>query len=108
MTTYKLDTTGIDKLLAQMGDNVDRAVRETANEVRNVAANLAPVDTGDLRDSLEAIKVVNGVYWVQDGVEYGIYQELGTYKMAAQPFLVPAIEQAEATLTAKLQEQLGR
>jgi HK97 gp10 family phage protein len=25
-------------------------------------------------------------------VEYGVYQEFGTSKMAAQPFLVPAIE----------------
>lgn len=29
---------------------------------------------------------------VADGVTYGIYQELGTSKMAAQPFMVPAVE----------------
>jgi len=29
---------------------------------------------------------------VADGVEYGAYQEFGTSKMAAQPFMRPAIE----------------
>lgn len=29
---------------------------------------------------------------VADGVEYGLYQEMGTVKMAAQPFMVPAVE----------------
>ena len=31
-------------------------------------------------------------YIVQDGVEYVIFQELGTSRAAAQPFLVPAVE----------------
>ena len=29
---------------------------------------------------------------VADGVNYGIYQELGTVKMGAQPFMSPAVE----------------
>jgi len=29
---------------------------------------------------------------VADGVNYGIYQELGTSKMGAQPFMSPAVE----------------
>ena len=32
------------------------------------------------------------VRYLHDGVSYGIYQELGTFKMAAQPFIRPAIE----------------
>ena len=30
--------------------------------------------------------------FVKDGVEYGIYQEMGTSRMSAQPFMVPAVE----------------
>jgi hypothetical protein len=29
---------------------------------------------------------------VHDGVTYGIYQEFGTYKMRAHPFMVPAAD----------------
>ena len=32
-------------------------------------------------------------YRVQDGVEYGVFQELGTSKMTARPFLFPAVEE---------------
>jgi hypothetical protein len=31
-------------------------------------------------------------YTIQDGVEYGVHQEFGTSKMAAHPFLIPALE----------------
>ena len=56
------------------------------------AKGRAPVDTGALKGSLHTEKKQAGLYWVADGVEYGIYQELGTSKMASQPFLVPAVE----------------
>ena len=56
------------------------------------AKKLAPVDTGNLRNSI--------THDVDDGepaadigtnVEYAPYQELGTIHMAAQPFLKPAV-----------------
>ena len=59
------------------------------------ATLMAPVDTGNLANSID--------YRTQDTakevsvsigtpVEYGIYQELGTSKMGAQPYLTPAFE----------------
>lgn len=48
----------------------------------------------DARVMEELIKSTDGTItrWVHDGVEYGIYQEMGTHKMAAQPFMRPSIE----------------
>lgn len=46
----------------------------------------------------------SSVLWVihdgpgRDGRLYGIYQEMGTYKMAAHPFFIPAIEKVEGEL----------
>lgn len=54
------------------------------------AKELAPVDTGNLRNSLTHLVDDTTVY-IGTNVEYGKYQELGTYKMKAQPFLRPAV-----------------
>lgn len=42
----------------------------------------------------QLIREINGkpVRYVHDGVDYGVYQEFGTYKMAAQPFMNPAAD----------------
>lgn len=43
---------------------------------------------------------------VADGVEYGIYQEMGTSKMKAHPFMHPAAEAVRPSLTKAFQNQL--
>jgi HK97 gp10 family phage protein len=62
--------------------------------IAGASAQNAPVDTGALRNSItsESHLEEDLLYIVQDGVEYGIFQELGTSKMAAHPFIIPAIE----------------
>ncbi len=63
--------------------------------VERDAKTNAPVDTGRLRSSItnrlevEEKKLV-GI--VGTRVEYASYQEFGTHKMPAQPFLFPALE----------------
>ena len=53
------------------------------------------VDTGILDDIIKNVgNVSTSTYIIADGVDYGIYQEFGTHKMAAQPFLIPAFEDA--------------
>jgi len=62
------------------------------------ASPLMPVDTGALKNSIEP-RPENDLNWlVQDGVDYGIYQELGTSKgVPARHFLGNAVERnAEA------------
>lgn len=67
------------------------AVAKAANAVKGDAAAAAPVDTGNLRASISA-QVAGLEAAVSPGAHYGIYVELGTSKMAAQPFLFPALE----------------
>lgn len=88
----KLDTRKLDAIAAGLGVNTDQALASIAFQVEGEAKVRAPVDTGALKNSLHTEKKRRGLYWVGDGVEYGIYQEMGTHKMAAQPFLVPAVE----------------
>lgn len=50
------------------------------------------VDTGALINSIQMTAKGPFEVWIHDGVEYGIYLELGTHNMAARPFMKPAIE----------------
>ena len=98
-------------------DEIRMALMRTGFAIEERAKILSPVDTGRLRASISTnwndsglthgavespAKPVDGVSQpkkesgemavvrVGTNVEYAIYQEMGTRKMAAQPFLIPA------------------
>ena len=50
------------------------------------------VDTKKLDDLIRTIKPGKVVRILHDGVAYGIYNEFGTVKMSAKPFITPALE----------------
>ena len=90
----KIDTAKLDAIVANLHPGTARIVNTYGTAMAGKAATLAPVDTGSLRQTLNDESHMSGAakYTIQDGVEYGVYQELGTSRMAAQPFLIPAIE----------------
>ena len=106
---------GLDSLMSKlnaMGGNVLDALGKAVEQTTQVAisdaeANVA-VDTGMLKQS-----IVHGsdVVYNTDSVTgivgtsayYAIYQEMGTVKMAAHPFLMPALNANKSTF-----EQLAR
>lgn len=71
-------------------------VKKHALAIQGKAADAAPVDTGALKNSLTAKKDEEGneLRWeIMDGVEYGVYQELGQPPRAKKPhFLGNACE----------------
>ena len=60
-----------------------------------IATDLVPVDTGHLMSSLDASTNRTRVTAETD-CEYAEYVEYGTWKMAAQPYFLPALEEALA------------
>lgn len=71
-------------------DAKERALEAIGLQVEGYAQLLAPVDTGRLRNSITHI--VNGdSVVIGTNVEYAVYQEFGTSKMKAQPYLKPAV-----------------
>jgi len=50
------------------------------------------VDTAKLDQIIAALPKEKIVRFVADGVEYGLYQEMGTSRMSARPFMSPAVE----------------
>lgn len=86
------DTGGLEKIMANCDSVTPETVRGFAAETEGYAKGFSPVDTGALRSSIQWYMIGDATARIQPDVEYDIYQELGTYKMAAQPFLTPAIE----------------
>lgn len=108
--TTKLDTRVLDAIASSLDMNTDNVLQSVAFQVEAEAKKRAPRDplrppmdmtvpvTGALRNSIHTEKKKRGLYWVADGVEYGIYQELGTSRMQARPFMVPAVEKVRGYL----------
>ncbi len=68
-----------------------------AEAVADNARSMCPVDTGRLRSSIGASQSGDGaVAYAEEN--YAVYVEFGTYKMAAQPFLMPALSAAEGAV----------
>jgi HK97 gp10 family phage protein len=69
---------------------------------------MAPWDTGALRASIHVESLHPPLQrTIADGVEYGVFQEFGTYRMAAQPFMTPAVERQRPSLTKAWKELFG-
>lgn len=69
-----------------------RALEIIGGMAESYAKAAAPVDTGNLRNSISHTQISDDTEAIGTNVEYAPYQEFGTYKMAAHPFLRPAAE----------------
>lgn len=80
-----------DKVIKNVEQAVSVALEASALVVEGAAKNLAPVDTGNLRNSITH-EVEKNEARVGTNVDYAPFIELGTVKMAAQPYLNPALD----------------
>lgn len=66
-----------------------------------------PVDTGFLKSRNEYV-IANNELFLQNDCYYAIFQEFGTYKMKAQPFMRPAVFNHKTEIARIFAEELGR
>lgn len=85
-------TSHVKEVIEAKNDAITRALEAIGIQAEGDVAELAPVDTGRLRDSIthEVDESEEAVY-VGTNVEYAAYQEYGTSKMKPHPFLKPGI-----------------
>ena len=111
--TIKLDTTKLNQLIAQVPGNADRVTAEAAlmveAETKKNIRGWGLIDTGALLNSIEAERKKSGTWEVHDGVEYGVYWELGhknifLRRYVRKPFLGPAL----SYVGAKFQQMIAR
>ena len=84
------DKGAMKRVQAIVGDHV----QEFGQTVVEMARDLVPVDTGNLKRSIEARKTGDLSLTIQTRTGYGAPVELGTRRRAATPYLAPAFQQA--------------
>lgn len=94
ITKVTLDTAVLDRLIGEAQQKAARIVETYGQQMAGEAAMTAPIKTGALRNSIASESKMTAplTFTISDGVEYGVWNEFGSSKMAARPFIVPAVE----------------
>lgn len=114
MDSFEIVYNHLPALTAEIEAAVSVMVRKAALDIQALAQAQAPVATGFLKSSIYTVTKGESTYssiadngellpevdhpssateaYVAVGAEYGVYVEMGTSKMAAQPYLIPAAE----------------
>lgn len=80
-------------LAREYDDVVERELERAAFATEAAAKRLAPVDTGNLKNSIITRQDSDDQWTVTSAAEYSIYQEYGTDVMPAQPYMRPAVDE---------------
>ena len=83
---------GLAKLGPVVTARAKLVLEKAARDVEARAKAVVPVDTGALKNSIQAAQEAPLTWAVNVGQGYGIYVEFGTHRMAARPYLTPAVE----------------
>ncbi len=82
----------LPELQAQLRRQASAAIRKAAYDIEAHAKAVVPVDTGNLKNSIQTTMENDLTAIVGTHVEYAPYVEYGTHRMAARPYLGPAAE----------------
>lgn len=89
------------EIIGKLNDASRKGITEACLLVQAQAKALTPVDTGNLRDSID-YKVednkgeASGV--VGTAIDYGVHIEYGTEYQKAQPYLIPAFRENKSNI----------
>lgn len=75
---------------------VDNALTRTIVEADSICQQEAPVDTGTLRRSIGTSHPNMGTVCLTCGVKYWVYNQYGTSKMKANPFVTRTAKQIKS------------
>lgn len=104
----------LDGVSKQAGHLARTVVRKAAKDIEHTAKSLAPVDTGNLKGSivtsdLRAVGTSGTITAeVQAKASYSGFVELGTSRMAPQPFMGPAADKHSPVFAAAMAEIMAR
>ncbi len=93
----------LEALIDSLDSDADDVVDEAAQAIRGDAQEGAPIGpTGNLAGGMTVQKTGHAQRKIGPTVDYGIFVELGTRRMAARPFLRPAFDREVPRLRARL------
>src|SRR3990167_3709515 len=82
----------VPQLTRAMKQKAGTYVAKAAADIEAQAKARAPVDTGLLKNSIVSRQEDDLRHIVEAPLHYSVYQEFGTRKMPAQPYMLPAVE----------------
>ena len=97
-----------DKVIASVKNAKRGGLTAAALIVEGDATLRAPVDTGNLRSSITHKVVSDEEARVGTNVDYAPWVEGGTSKMAAQPFLRPALDNNKSRIEKMIGDVIGK
>ncbi len=92
---------GLHRVQRELPNRIAAELNSAAESMESLAKQLAPVDTGFMRDSIAQTETADGNRLravVESPADYSLYVEYGTVNMSAQPFFTPAFESAKRQL----------
>ena len=113
VTRYKIMTDvkfvdNSDKFIKALNEQMKSAAEEIGQKVASAAKANCPVDTGNLRDSINYSVTDDGVT-VGTDVEYGKYVELGSvHNHRASHFLLNAMQNNESSYKNIIESELKK
>jgi HK97 gp10 family phage protein len=96
-------------LSERMRRNIAEVLNEGAESQVSLAKQLAPVDTGYMRDHIAQIEQASSESLravMESEADYSAFVEYGTVNMDAQPFFTPAFESARRQVNNSLRRVL--
>ena len=95
----------------QIISGVDKELNRTGSSVQGNAKQLAPVDTGQLRASInKELNVTPALrqVFIFSSLHYAAYQEYGTIKNRANPYLIPSFNKETGVFERNIRSALLR
>lgn len=103
----RFDDAKLRLIVARAPALVTAVLDKTAFDVVRLAQNRVPVDTGATKNSIRS-RIVNAfTRRIGPTTLYAIFLEFGTFRMAARPFMVPALDGVRAPFIAALSAIYG-
>lgn len=106
--TVRVLSNKFGKIAKQLQPAADAITDEVLAEGLAYARSIAPVDTGEHRDSLGTEREGPGAGVLYAGAPHSIFLEWGTVHQAAQPTLIPASEFMRPLMLARMRDLESR
>jgi len=99
MIKFDIDDLKVLQMFAAIEKDADKIAKEVVEQVGSLvktnARHYVPVDTGALKGSIDMV-VKGNEATVGTPLDYAASVEFGTIHQAAQPYLIPALNEADA------------
>ena len=105
---FKLELDNTEQFYKLLDEAKEDILKDVGNFVTSEAKLIVPVDTGNLRSSLDNKMKGNDTVQIGTDVEYSTDVEFGTSRQMAQPYLLPAYEMNKEEIKNMMRKHVAR